>query len=77
MAERPAPEESAGGHYVTAGAAIAGLGTVGLVLAMAVRLTTDVELGFIDARTMAAICLLFIGLGSWMMLSGRHDDQGA
>ena len=65
-------EESAGGHYVTAGAALIGLGAVGLLVAIMGTLVWHVELRFIDGRAMGLTSFGFIALGGWMVRRGRE-----
>ena len=76
MPSRPEEdEENAGGHYVTAGVAIAGLGAFGMLIATIIHTTVKVELGFINVRAMAMVCTLFITLGVWMIRSGRRQSS--
>lgn len=65
--------DDVGGHYVTAGVAIAGLGSFGMVVALLLHTSFDVQLGFINTRAMALVCLLFIVLGVWMIRSGQNQ----
>ena len=66
-------EDNAGGHYVTAGVAIAGLGVFGMLIATIIHTTVKVDLGFINVRAMAMVCTLFIALGTWMIRSGNRQ----
>jgi hypothetical protein len=69
--------EDVGGHYVTAGVAIAGLGSFGMLVAMLLHSSFDIEMGFINTRAMALVCLLFIVLGAWMIRSGRDQTTSS
>jgi len=67
----PLDDDSAGGHYVTSGAVLVGLGSVALIIALVLTLFLKIEMRFIDNQGMALIGLGFIGLGVWMILHGR------
>lgn len=73
MTRSSRPEE-AGGHYVTSGLAVAGLGAFGLAAAVALK-AGDFEFGFIDLRAMGVTCVLFLVVGLSMVASGRKSDD--
>ena len=59
-----------GGHYLTSGAAVLGLGVVGLVAATGAALA-QLPLGFIDRPSMVVASLGFVTIGAWMRHTGR------
>ena len=54
-----------GGHYITAGTAVAFVGLVGILVALYATLT-DAPTGFIDRQGMAIFSVLFLAVGGWM-----------
>ena len=67
--------EDPGGHYQTAGYAIAGLGGIGVVVAAITTFLIPQDLGFIDHRSMVSICALFALIGGVMVWAGRPRDD--
>ncbi len=61
-----------GGHYVTSGTAVLGVGVVGLATAL-VAILAELPQGFIDRPTMIGLSLAFLGIGVWMRQIGRTD----
>lgn len=64
-------DEGAGGHYVSSGVALAGLGLFGFVIALisTVILKTDPQL--IDGRAMALTSFALVLVGAWMIHYGK------
>jgi len=66
-------EESAGGHAVTAGSVLIGMGFVGILGAWVFHGLLGIEMGFISAEGMRNIGLINLGLGIWMVVTGFRD----
>lgn len=71
---REPDEEGAGGHYTTAGAAVATMGVVGLVYLL-IRVTTGGTTGFIGPKALGVIATGMVALGVVMGLYGAHLDK--
>jgi len=67
------PHDGAGGHYVTAGVTLVGLGAFALVATVLVKLL-GLPLHFIAPRSMALFSAGFIAVGAWMVGHGRTKD---
>ncbi|MEM1031242.1 MAG: hypothetical protein AAF928_05395 [Myxococcota bacterium] len=66
-------DEGPGGHYVTAGGALIGLGALGLIVAVLSTLVFRVDLRFLDGRDMAMTSFGLLTLGGWMVHHGRTN----
>jgi hypothetical protein len=69
--------DDAGGHYVTAGTTLVGLGAVAIAAAAVLAMVLRVDLRFIDGQTMAVIGGGFVGVGGWMIAYGRRSPVAA
>jgi len=68
-------DESAGGHYVTAGMTLIALGSLALVISLVATRLVKHELHFIDGRTMGLFGLGFVCIGGWMTRHGGAASQ--
>ena len=71
--ESSPPEEQAGAHYRTSGLALVGMGVFGGVLALVLN-SSGVTLGFIDARGIVVIAIIFALVGGVMVTLGERGD---
>ena len=67
----PHDDEGAGGHYISSGAALVGLGTFGLVTALVSTLILKIDGQVIDGGAMALTSVGFTTIGAWMISQGR------
>ena len=68
--------ESAGGHYLTSGAAITSLGAFGLVIALISTLILKIDVEVIDGRGMALTSVGLIAVGGWLIGQGKALQRG-
>lgn len=68
--------EDFGGHYLTAGAAVSGMGGVGLLAALFATLA-PLPLGFIDRPAMVVTSMGLVAIGTWMRRTGRKARDAA
>ena len=71
--DRTPPEEEAGAHYRTSGFALVGMGAFGGLLALVLN-SSGVTLGFIDARGIVVIAIIFVLVGGVMVTLGERGD---
>jgi hypothetical protein len=64
-------EEGAGGHYISSGVALAGLGLLGLVFALTSTLILKTDPQLIDGRAMALTSFGLVSVGAWMIRHGK------
>lgn len=69
------PHDGAGGHYITTGVTLVGLGAFALVAAVLIKLF-GLQLHFIAPRSMALFSAGFIAVGAWMVRHGRATEGG-
>ena len=60
---------------MTSGSLLAGLGTLAIVMSLFLVFVWRVELRFIDERAMGFLGVLFVALGTWMVIHGRRLDN--
>lgn len=67
--------ENFGGHYLTSGAAVLGMGGIGLLASLFATLA-PLPLGFIDRPAMVVTSIGLVAIGIWMRRTGRkaHGD---
>ena len=71
--DRNPPEEEAGAHYRTSGFALVGMAVGGGILAVALS-SSNTTLGFIDARGVVGIAIIFALVGGVMVTVGERGD---
>jgi hypothetical protein len=79
---RPSPQivnndshDDAGGHHVTSGVTLTGLGVFAILTSILIELL-DVELLFIEPQTMGLFSSVFIVVGASMIWQGKASNRG-
>ena len=65
-------DEEAGGHSVTAGLALIGLGALGIAVAFLIQFL-ELDFKFIEVPALAISAGIFITIGAFMVRAGRED----
>jgi len=66
-------QNDAGGHYITTGVTLVGLGAFALVVSVLIKLF-GLQLHFIAPRSMAVFSAGFVAVGAWMVRHGRAAE---